>query len=80
MFFNQRLTLLLALLLIILEISLVQSYPQTQKIVVHGHEWTVPDEPGWHEGKFALVGRRFSSLIPIGFSFGRSGTSSSRSF
>jgi hypothetical protein len=32
-------------------ILIIESRPSTQKIVVHGHEWTVPNEQGWEEGK-----------------------------
>lgn len=32
----------------------VEGRPQTKKIVVDGHEWTVPDEPGWEDGKFII--------------------------
>ena len=35
----------------ILQVSLVECRPRTQRIVVHGHEWTVPNEPGWSDGK-----------------------------
>lgn len=57
---NQRLTAILFFVLIILEIHVVESFPRTQKIIVQGHEWTVPNEPGWHEGKSFVVKDRFS--------------------
>ncbi len=31
--------------------STVECRPRIQRILVHGHEWTVPDEPGWEDGK-----------------------------
>ena len=31
--------------------SAVDGRPRTQRIIIHGHEWTVPNEPGWHESK-----------------------------
>ncbi|CAF2770632.1 unnamed protein product [Rotaria sp. Silwood2] len=34
---------------IILQSSIINCRPHTQKIVVHGHEWTVPNEPGWED-------------------------------
>ncbi|CAF1291473.1 unnamed protein product [Rotaria magnacalcarata] len=26
-----------------------ECHPLHKKIVIHGHEWTVPNEPGWEE-------------------------------
>jgi len=40
---------------IIFQLSIIESRPHTQKIVVHGHEWTVPNEEGWREGKIKFV-------------------------
>jgi hypothetical protein len=37
--------------LIILQLSNIECRPRTQKILVHGHEWTVPYEPGWEDSK-----------------------------
>ncbi|CAF0776847.1 unnamed protein product [Adineta steineri] len=34
---------------IVLQLTIIECRPRTQKIVVHGHEWTVPNEPGWKE-------------------------------
>lgn len=34
---------------------IVEGRPSTQKIIVHGHEWTVPDGPGWDEGEFIVL-------------------------
>lgn len=41
--------------LIISQLSITESRPHTQKIVVHGHEWTVPNEEGWQQGKIKLL-------------------------
>ena len=35
----------------ILQPSLVECRPRTQRVIVHGHEWTVPAEPGWKDGE-----------------------------
>jgi hypothetical protein len=40
--------------ILILQLSTIECRPRTQKIVIHGHEWTVPDEPGWEEGKMVV--------------------------
>jgi len=37
--------------LLILHQSTIECRPNTQKIIIDGHEWTVPNEPGWVEGK-----------------------------
>ncbi|CAF1271691.1 unnamed protein product [Rotaria sp. Silwood1] len=34
---------------ICIQFSIINCRPHTQKIVVHGHEWTVPNEPGWED-------------------------------
>ncbi len=39
---------------IILQLYIVECRPHTQRIIVHGHEWTVPNEVGWEEGKLKL--------------------------
>ncbi|CAF2979528.1 unnamed protein product [Rotaria sp. Silwood2] len=52
---------------IILQSSIINCRPHTQKIVVHGHEWTVPNEPGWEdvlqEAEPNLRYLNFSSLV-----------------
>ncbi|UJR22857.1 hypothetical protein I4U23_025886 [Adineta vaga] len=35
--------------LLLIQLSMIDCRPHTQKIVVHGHEWTVPNESGWEE-------------------------------
>ncbi|UJR26094.1 hypothetical protein I4U23_007440 [Adineta vaga] len=35
--------------LLILQPSTIECRPRTQRIVIHGHEWTVPNEPGWED-------------------------------
>ena len=35
----------------LLSMNFVQSRPRMQTIRINGHEWTVPDEPGWGEGE-----------------------------
>lgn len=43
--------LLLSTLLFVIQFSLSNCRPHhTQKLIVHGHEWTVPNEDGWEEG------------------------------
>jgi hypothetical protein len=36
-------------------LSIIECRPRTQKLLVHGHEWTVPNEEGWQEGKINLI-------------------------
>ena len=45
----------------------VECRPATQKIVIGGHEWTVPNEPGWEDGKiiFQNLCREKNKIIPI---------------
>ncbi len=43
------------IIFIYLIMSITESRPRTQKIVVHGHEWTVPNEEGWEQGKIKLI-------------------------
>lgn len=38
-----------------LQLSTIDCRPHTQKIIVHGHEWTVPNEPGWDKGKLIIT-------------------------
>ena len=38
--------------LLVLQPSTIECRPRTQRIVIHGHEWTVPNEPGWEEGNY----------------------------
>lgn len=47
--------------------GLIECRPHTQKIVVHGHEWTVPDEPGWEDGKLfsLLIGQETNDFISL---------------
>lgn len=33
---------------------IVECRPRVQRIVIHGHEWTVPNEPGWEDGKIVF--------------------------
>lgn len=33
--------------LLIIQLSSIDCRPHTKKIIVHGHEWTVPNEEGW---------------------------------
>ncbi|CAF1349128.1 unnamed protein product [Adineta steineri] len=33
--------------LLVLQPSIVECRHRSQRIVIHGHEWTVPNEPGW---------------------------------
>ena len=48
-----RFTLLIIFIyLLILERSAVECRPRIQRILIDGHEWTVPNEPGWEDGKF----------------------------
>jgi hypothetical protein len=42
---------LISFVILICFILITESRPHTQRIVVHGHEWTVPNEEGWEEGK-----------------------------
>ena len=48
---------LLVILIIVLFIAIVriECRPRTQKILVDGHEWTVPNEPGWEEGESKIL-------------------------
>jgi hypothetical protein len=44
------LTFLILIYLLILQPSTIECRPHIQKIIIHGHEWTVPNEPGWENG------------------------------
>lgn len=44
--------------ILLLQLWTIEGHPRTQRITVHGHEWTVPDEPGWEAGSILF----FSSL------------------
>ncbi|CAF1549716.1 unnamed protein product [Adineta ricciae] len=35
--------------LLVLQPSTIECRPRTQRIVIHGHEWTVPNESGWQD-------------------------------
>jgi len=48
--------------LIINQLSIIECRPHTQKIIIHGHEWTVPNEEGWEEGK-SEISDGFNCLI-----------------
>lgn len=41
----------IVIVILILPFSLVQCRPHSQRILIHGHEWIVPNEPGWEDGK-----------------------------
>ena len=51
---------------LLLQLWTIEARPRTQKIVVHGHEWTVPNEPGWEKGEIissaCVLKLYFSSL------------------
>jgi hypothetical protein len=49
--------------LLIAQPSTIESRPRTQRIIIHGHEWTVPNEPGWEDGNILFV--KFSFIIKI---------------
>ncbi len=42
--------LLIFIHLLIIQPSTIESRPHTQRIIIRGHEWTVPNEPGWEDG------------------------------
>jgi hypothetical protein len=33
----------------------VECRPATQKLIIDGHEWTVPNEAGWEDGKLVFL-------------------------
>ncbi len=39
---------------LVLQQSIIECRPNTQQIIIDGHEWTVPNEPGWKEGEIAF--------------------------
>lgn len=41
--------------LLVLQPSMAECRPRIQRIVIHGHEWTVPNEPGWEDGNIIEV-------------------------
>ncbi len=49
---------LILICLLILQPSTIECRPRTQRIMIHGHEWTVPNEPGWEDGN-----RFFSHIL-----------------
>ena len=46
--------LLVFIYLQILQLHIIECRPRSQKIIIRGHEWTVPDEPGWDDRKIIL--------------------------
>ncbi|CAF2358542.1 unnamed protein product [Rotaria sp. Silwood2] len=43
------LPILMIIYLFVFQSTTIECRSLTQKIVIHGHEWTVPNEPGWEE-------------------------------
>ncbi|CAF0750393.1 unnamed protein product [Rotaria sordida] len=44
-----RVPIFIIICLYVFQPSIFECSPLTQKIVIHGHEWTVPNEPGWED-------------------------------
>lgn len=60
------------LLLIISFLFLFQQFPVecnplSQKIIIHGHHWTVPNEPGWEQGKIYCTWKQYQNLYYFQF-------------
>jgi hypothetical protein len=45
----QFVTFVILICFLIFQPSTIQCRPHNRKIIINGHEWTVPDEPGWEE-------------------------------
>jgi hypothetical protein len=58
------LTLIVFIYILTLQSFTIECRPHTQKIIVHGHEWTVPNEPGWEKGTRIL---NLSSMLILCF-------------
>jgi hypothetical protein len=45
--------------LLIVQPSTIECRPRTQRIIINGHEWTVPNKPGWEDGNISFFSQVF---------------------